>query len=339
VTPDTSEKQPTVVGRTSLIIKLVALGLVVVAVTMIGVAVFLTSSPAFFSRYKTLTRRYDTLQTSVHKGLACNECHTDQAGPVVHEIGLVGDFYTSFFSKSGEPRFTKMGKPPREACLKCHRGAWSYNAVRTAKVPHPAHLRVSTEKRDCVTCHKWTAHEETYMEKHKAMPFSGVCATYGCHAGWKKTNECDTCHHTLNPDKEAWKKLHPQAVEKIGANACLETCHEVAQCQLCHTTGKTPVFTGLTSQTGLKAIEALHTKPDWIQQHGTQALLDKSKCLVCHVSEGECQDCHALRPAFHGSTATWIGGHQVPGKQKERCLACHKEQECIDCHNQFKEMR
>ena len=142
------------------------------------------------------------------------------------------------------------------------------------------------------------------------MPFSGVCATYGCHAGWKSAEECATCHHTLLDDKEAWKKAHPKAVQAIGPNACLETCHDADQCRLCHTTGKIPVFTGLAAQTGLKAIEALHVKANWMEQHGTLALADKSKCLVCHVSEGECQDCHALRPAFHGSTKTWIGDAQ-----------------------------
>jgi hypothetical protein len=339
VTPDAAEKELGPQGRVPLVVKLVALGLVVVVLSAVGAALYLTSKPAFFARYRALTRRYDTLQTSVHRGLACNECHTDSKGPVVYELGLVGDFYTSLFSKPAEPAFTKMAKPPREACLECHRGAWSFDATRTAKVPHPAHLRVSTEKRDCVTCHKWTAHEEAYMEKHKSMPFSGVCATYGCHAGWKKTDECSTCHHTLRADPAEWKKIHPKAVQTIGPNACLETCHDAGQCRLCHTTGKMPVFTGLTAQTGLKAIEALHTKSDWMEQHGTQALVDKTKCLVCHVSEGECQDCHALRPAFHGSTTTWIGAHKEPGKKKERCLACHKEQWCKDCHDQFKEMR
>jgi len=320
-------------------VKLIVLGLVVVIIAAAGVAVFLTSRPGFFARYHTLTRRYDTLQSSVHKNMACNECHTDSRGPVVYEAGLIGDFYVSIFSRPTEPVLTKMGKPTSQACLNCHEYGWSTESTRTMKVPHPAHLRISAEKRDCVTCHKWTAHEEAYMEKHKSMPFSGVCATYGCHAGWKKTEECSTCHHTLNPDKEAWKKAHPAAVKSIGPNACLGACHEATQCRLCHTTGKTPVFTGLTAQTGLKAIEALHVKPDWIQQHGTQALADKSKCLVCHVSEGECQDCHAQRPAFHGSPATWLGTHKDFAKDKRRCLTCHQEAWCTECHNQFKEMR
>ncbi len=114
VTPVATENEP---GRRSKLphtAALVALGLVVVLVSAIAVALFLTSKPSFFARYKALTRRYDTLQTSVHRDLACNDCHTDKGGPVVHEAGLVGDFYTSLFSKQREPLFTKMVKPPRD---------------------------------------------------------------------------------------------------------------------------------------------------------------------------------------------------------------------------------
>lgn len=339
MTPEATEMEPRTRDRVPLNVKLTALALAVILLAAVAVAVFLTSGPGFFARYHGLERRYDTLQTSVHKDLACSQCHTGAQGPVVYRAGLIGDFYASLFSKPRDPLFTKMGKPTRDACLECHEYGWSIEASRTMVVPHPAHLRVSAEERECVTCHKWTAHEEAYQEKHKAMPFSGVCATYGCHTGFKKSDECATCHHTFNPDKEAWKKAHPKAVKTIGPNACLGTCHEAAQCRLCHTTGKTPVFTGLQAQSGLKAIEVLHVRSDWMQQHGTQALADKSKCLVCHVSEGECQDCHAQRPAFHGSPDTWLGTHKDLAKDKRRCLACHEEPWCNECHDQFKEMR
>ena len=339
MTPDAPKKRLDFLRETDGM-KWIAVAVLVVFVALIGIAVYFTSAPSFFGRYRGLTRSVDTLQTSVHRGLACDECHAGRRGPVLREVARVGDFYRSLVGKQQrDPAFTTFETPTREACLGCHNNDWSMDSKRTSKVPHPAHLRVSTEKRDCVTCHKWTAHEESYMEKHKAMPFSGVCATYECHVGWKQSSECSTCHHTLRPDQAEWKRIHPQAVLTIGANACLETCHEAQQCRTCHTTGKTPVFTGLNSQTGLKAIEVLHVKPDWIQLHGTEALKDQSKCLVCHVSEGECQDCHARRPAFHGSTSTWLGAHKNFAKDKRRCLTCHQEPWCNDCHAQFKEMR
>jgi len=321
-----------------LAVALLVIGLVVVLLLLVAAPLFVTANPAFFTRYRALNRRYASLQTSVHRGLACNECHGDSRGPAVYTAGLMADFYASLFSKQREPAFVKFEKPSREACVKCHRGAWSFILARTTKVPHPAHLRVSTEKRDCVTCHKWTAHEEAYMQKHKTMPFSGVCVTFGCHVGYKPADQCELCHHTIKPDKAAWTRAHPEAVRSIGANACLEKCHDAWQCTLCHTTGKTPVFTGLKAQSGTAAIEVLHAKPDWLlKQHGPQALADKSKCQICHISEGECQDCHALRPAFHGSTRTWLARHKEPGKNQARCLACHTSSWCKKCHDQFKE--
>lgn len=338
MTPETPEKKFDLFDQLRAM-KWVWVALLFAVIAAIGVAVFLSSKPAFFARYRGLARSYDTLQTSVHKDIACGECHAGQRGPLAYELALTGDFYRSLFVRQNQPTFTKMDRPSRDACLACHREDWSVDASRTMVVPHPAHLKVSTETRDCVTCHKWTAHEEAYTEKHKSMPFSGVCATYECHVGWKPVQQCSQCHHTLLNDKSGWKKDHPEVVRSIGTNACLEKCHEADQCRMCHTTGKTPVFTGLLAQTGLKAIEVLHVKPDWIEQHGTQALADQSKCLVCHVSEGECQDCHARRPAFHGSTSTWLGTHKEFAKDKRRCLTCHQEPWCKECHDQFKEMR
>jgi hypothetical protein len=175
------------------------------------------------------------------------------------------------------------------------------------------------------------------MQKHKTMPFSGVCITFGCHVGYKQADQCETCHHTVKATKAEWTKGHPAGAAQLGSNACLERCHSADQCRTCHTTGKMPVFTGLKAQSGTQAIEALHAKKDWIQQHGTQALADPAKCRICHISNAECDDCHSIRPAFHGSTKTWLAAHKVPGQNRPRCLACHEASWCKACHDQFKE--
>jgi hypothetical protein len=215
---------------------------------------------------------------------------------------------------------------------------WSDNAKRTAKIPHPAHLRVADEPRECVKCHKWTAHEESYMQKHKSMPFSTVCASFGCHVGWKTTDECGSCHHSLQEGKGEWKKVHRVTVQAFGPNGCLESCHDAGQCRQCHTTGKRPEFKS-GGVAGVTQIEREHVKKSWLAKHGSFALADERKCLVCHVSEGECQDCHAKRPAFHGSPSTWLTKHKDLAKNKKRCLTCHQQKFCDDCHKQFKEMR
>lgn len=316
-----------------------AIGLVVVAV---GFALGATSRPAFLGSYHSLQRSYTTLQSSVHKGIDCNKCHVDPRGEVVYRSSLVADFYRGLFGKPAQPAFVITPKPTSAACRSCHLGDWSADTTQTAKVPHPAHLRVKTEPRDCVSCHKWTAHEEDYTQKHKAMPFSTVCASFGCHVGWKQPAECASCHHSLQGTASEWRQAHPQTVRASGANGCLESCHTAAQCRECHTTGKTPVFSAGGVQTAVSTLEREHVRTDWLSRHGTFALADQSKCLLCHVSLAECQDCHARRPAFHGSTATWLARHKdfaKPAKNPQRCLTCHKQAWCDECHKQFKEMR
>lgn len=317
----------------------IVIGAVVVAMLAIAAPLVATSSADFFSRYHLLNRRYVNLESSAHEGIGCRACH--ETSPLANGAQLTADFYVSFFKREQVPTYFKFKPPTNDACVKCHEDDWSDNAKRTETIPHPAHARVSDETRECVKCHKWTAHLERYMVKHKTMPFSGVCVAYGCHVGTKQTDECFTCHHVLQDTAAQWKVAHPKIVNASGQNGCLESCHEVDQCQSCHTTGKTPEFTGLPVEVTMGEIETLHVKPDWTQKyHGDLAIKDRDKCMLCHQTQGECQECHRFRPAFHGKPLTWIGRH---GKSTEdvkdpRCIECHKQSFCDECHDQFKEM-
>lgn len=315
------------------------IAVIAVVIAAIAVPLLATSTPEFFSRYHLLERRYVNLEGSAHAHIGCRACHETE--PIANGMALVGDFYRSLATTDTVPRYFKFGPPTRQACLRCHVDDWSTATDRTDKIPHPAHRRVSEETRECVGCHKWTAHFETYMEKHKKMPFSGVCVAYGCHVGTKRTDQCFDCHHVLHESGEEWRSAHPATVRASGQSACVESCHTIAQCQLCHTTGERPRFEGQTIEIGMKAIEQLHVKPEWLDEfHGTEALKDEAKCLKCHESSGECDECHLQRPAFHGSTDTWIGRHAKRTKLVDdpRCLACHEEAYCKECHDQFKEM-
>ncbi|MBE0417101.1 MAG: NapC/NirT family cytochrome c [Coriobacteriia bacterium] len=311
-----------------------------VLLVLLAVPVVATSaSPSFFGRYHDLSQNYDELQTSMHAGIGCRECHTDTRGTLVYSLALVGDFYTGLVREQRAPVFLEFDSPRREACLACHEDSWSYDIERTSRIPHPAHLRLASETRECVECHKWTAHEETYMEAHKEMPFSGICVAYGCHVGFRSEDQCTSCHHALRDETEDWLAEHPRIAQTIGTNACLESCHDADQCRVCHTTGERPVFDGLVTETGLRVIERLHVRADWIEKHGAQALEDQSKCMRCHVSDSECRACHAHRPASHEPVATWISRHKDLADDGRRCLTCHEKSWCEACHEQFKEMR
>ena len=315
---------------------LIAVGAVaVIFVIAVVVALYATWQPSFLSGYQTFQRSVATEQTSGHKSLSCDQCHVDSKNQVGYRVGLIGDFYVGLFRKADAPMFTKFGSPSRAACLKCHAYDWSMDSAKTSKVPHPAHLRVITETRDCVLCHRWTAHEETYMQQHKKMPFSTVCASFPCHVGFKPAADCKNCHHQLQQSLGVWKQEHPKVVQTVGPNACLEKCHNAEQCRTCHTTGKEPVFANTINASTVTAIEAAHVKSDWLTQHGTFALADQSKCVTCHVTQGECQDCHSRRPAFHGTDPTaWIGTHKNFAQDKRRCYECHQSTWCDACHKQ-----
>lgn len=312
---------------------------VVLLVVLIGVADYFTAQPSFFNRYAGYQRSLSSLNSSAHKGMACTQCHADSSGPLVYQAKLVGDFYLSLFSKPWQPTFVTMAQPTRGLCLKCHAQDWSMDATKTSKIPHPAHLRVINETRDCAACHRWIGHEETYMQQHKKMPFSVVCASFGCHVGYKQPADCKNCHHQLQQSLDVWKQVHPQVVRAVGPNGCLEKCHNADQCRLCHTTGKTPVFASvINNPAAISAIEVAHVKPNWLTQHGGFALQDQTKCMTCHVTTQECQDCHSHRPPFHGTDNTaWIGtGHEKYAKVSTKgCFECHKATQCNTCHQTF----
>ncbi len=311
----------------------------VLAVVAVVVPLVVTSTPQFFSRYHLLERRYVNLGESAHEGIGCRACH--ETTPIANGLALIGDFYASFISTESTPQFFTFQPPLNAACLKCHATDWTSRAEDLERIPHPAHQRVAAESRQCVECHKWTAHLESYQAEHEEMPLSGVCVAYGCHVGTKTTEECFDCHHVLRRSGEEWRKEHPQVIQTSGDNGCLESCHEVEQCQQCHTTGERPDFSGLPIEIGMEAIEELHVTPEWTTQyHGTEALRDRSQCSRCHQSEGECEECHLQRPDFHGSTDTWIGRHSKESTAVDelRCLECHEEPWCEDCHRQFEEM-
>ena len=339
---DTFGRLTSAVKKPPRIVTLIGAAVVVVLVLAVAVGLFASSRPGFLGSYDSYEGNSRALESSVHRELACNACHQDGRGAIVRRAALVGEFYRGLVNKPEEPAFVSLDTPSNDACLTCHNEDWSDEASRTIQIPHPAHLRVAAEERECVECHKWTAHDEEYIERHKTMPFSGVCASFGCHAGWKSTEECGTCHHAVQEEGAEWTRDHKWTVQATGPNACLETCHDADQCRQCHTTGERPDFPEIGPDSGLRAIEREHVKPDWMDEHGGFAVDDDSKCFDCHVSPAECEDCHSERPDFHGLKTTWLNRHQEIAESEEddpRCLACHEQQYCQDCHDEFRETR
>lgn len=333
-------------GTRATVIHLALMAAPVVFVFVVGavaLALIGTAQPSFYSRFHGFDRRFTKLEQSAHADISCVQCH-GRTG-VVGLTDRVADFYGSIVGTTAQPALSVFGPPSNAACLECHRNDWADESSRSSKVPHPAHLRVADETRQCVSCHRWVSHEEAYQAKHKTMPFSGVCAALACHVGTKTRDECSTCHHALAQDQTKWKTEHPIAVRSIGPNSCTESCHKAEQCAECHTTGKATGLPSVIPTLGV-TVETMHVKADWEAKHGDVALKDPAVCSSCHISDGECIDCHVNRPPSHGSNKTWLHRHQktvplVPGTTDKRdtrsCLTCHKQKFCDDCHEQFKE--
>ena len=343
MTSNASDSAPRSRGRWLRWILIVVAVIAVSVVGVLAIALIVTSRPAFLGNYEGLEQEHDSLQHSAHSGVGCDGCHTATARERArYRAALVVDFYGGIFGDEDHPQYVQINTPANEACLKCHSEDWSEDASRTTEIPHPAHLRVSEVEGECVECHKWTAHDEEYIERHMEMPFSGVCASFGCHAGFKTVDECKTCHHAVQEEEPQWVMDHPVTVRSVGPNACLETCHTSSECIQCHTTGVRPEFPEVAVDPELREIEREHVKAEWMESHGDYGLDDDTKCFECHVDTDECDRCHSIRPDFHGSEDTWLNKHAElsEGEDAEkRCLVCHEKDWCEECHEQFEDVR
>jgi len=306
----------------------------------VAVPLYATSDPTFYGRYQRYADRYKAWKTSSHKDVACMQCHVGSDNAVVRNAGLVGEYYRSK-PNALRPAIATLPPASSAGCRKCHKNERAFNVKRLMQVPHPAHPDLAKETRDCISCHKWVAHSEKYQKRHTTMPFTGICISFGCHAGTKKKDECKLCHHTQSFKPADWRKQHPSVVDRRGENNCMDYCHKPAQCRTCHETGKNPFEEKGTAPKRLTGLIAKHSASNWDAVHGQEAQADEERCFYCHGSAEACKDCHSRRPAFHGPKSTWLGRHQKLGKGKKeaRCLACHVKKDCNDCHRVFKEGR
>jgi hypothetical protein len=124
--------------------------------------------------------------------------------------------------------------------------------------------------------------------------------------------ECRVCHKNLV------HSLNPQGFNRPTMQTCL-TCHNGDKatnvCVKCHTRKNAP---------------PTHSKPDWLQVHGTQA--DLKVCAGCHGWTPDfCKQCHQRRPPSH--VGNWKTKHgPVATKRGAGCLVCHNEPFCKRCH-------
>ena len=124
---------------------------------------------------------------------------------------------------------------------------------------------------------------------------------------------CVDCHNTVS------HKL-PGQTSGVSMVTCL-MCHSEqgtapSDCSFCH-----------------PAPPKSKHAPDFMTEHGRQALADPQQCQRCHHNEKQfCDACHSYPPPSHFS-GTWRYTHGDAAKADPAvCRACHDKSFCAQCH-------
>lgn len=139
-------------------------------------------------------------------------------------------------------------------------------------------------------------------------------------------------------------------------NTSCMMCHGPTMCSDCHDTqasgaaaaARSPTSVGApvrasTSRAGMPG--AFHPA-NYVARHSAEAFGRRLECSNCHDSRLFCADCHEsagmspsagrgrLGPGFHDAEPLWLLRHGQAARQGlESCTACHKQNECMQCHS------
>ena len=155
---------------------------------------------------------------------------------------------------------------------------------------------------------------------------------------------CIKCHplSSLPAASQGITIDHTQHVQVRGLS-CVSchttTSHRVAgqsgsvsmvTCAMCHNAQGAPDRCDLCHEQPSPTKHA----PDFMTQHGKQALGNEAQCLQCHHDKKAfCDKCHAYPPPSHFS-GTWRYTHGPDAaKSPTSCTACHTAGYCAECHS------
>jgi nitrate/TMAO reductase-like tetraheme cytochrome c subunit len=123
---------------------------------------------------------------------------------------------------------------------------------------------------------------------------------------------CVDCHDTVSHRLPG----QTEGVSMIKCAMCHNEQGAPAACDFCH-----------------PAPPASEHAPDFMTEHGSEALVDEEACLRCHHDrEAFCDECHAYPPPSHFS-GRWRYTHgEDAATDPANCEACHDEAYCAQCH-------
>jgi hypothetical protein len=203
---------------------------------------------------------------------------------------------------------------PKPECVACH-GSMLDSKVALHRIHltsellpglacHDCHRAIDLSKRSNVTVVKWV--DVGFCKKcHSRFP--GLDPN----SPMKPENfseDCTTCH----TGSHAFRHEQPYLSQIIAPREC-PGCHG----------GRVLPWT------------PLHEQPDWLKNHGPEALRVGTKsCLNCHDFGFQfCDSCHATKPPSHLPREQWLANHPDAARADTRgCFTCHKATYCKTCH-------
>lgn len=253
-----------------------------------------------------------SLAASPHRNVGCYGCHLASGGWSVLEAKSE-ELFTMYPAYLGGRRSVSAGvRISRAACTACHE--WTPETASAGGV-RIVHAKCAAAPAKCDSCHSDVAHPGAV--RWARTTDMGACI--GCHAATDARVGCSACHvgeaPKSRPATGTLGVVHGRRWEKTHGMADLRTCsacHQPSKCASCHETT-------LPHPVGFAA------------SHGGQARAAGAKCSMCHQDSAMCDACHGL-PMPHPADIRPKHGTLATSLDDPRCLKCHREFDCRNCH-------
>jgi nitrate/TMAO reductase-like tetraheme cytochrome c subunit len=238
-------------------------------------------------------------------------------GILVYPVAAMDDQSYCTSCKAMQPAAETLAASPHNGvdCNECHMPSgtvasamWKLGEAKNVwadylNMPTSAQKGDTPSNANCERCHPVST-----------IPDEGgsVRMDHELHLDLRNLN-CVDCHDTVS---------HQLPGQKSGVS--------MLTCSMCHRAeGTAPSDCDFCHETPPESDHA----PDFMKDHGKQALADPEQCLRCHHDKQQfCDACHDSPPPSHYS-GDWRYGH---GKDAEadpaNCEACHDDAYCSQCH-------
>lgn len=257
-------------------------------------------------------RQSAALAEAGHTGVGCYACHL-AAGPwsfLEHKTREIGSMYPAYIAGRRTP--AAGTRVSRAACVGCHRAALS--GTITADGLIIAHESCAPYPAKCDACHSDAAHPT-----HAGSRGANMDECLSCHVDNDAPLRCERCHASDVPTQTVsagtLAVTHGPNRERTHGLADLRTCstcHDQSECAECHNT-------------------RLPHPDSFMLEHGDQARQPDARCAECHRTREFCDSCHGS-PMPHPDTFRRDHMTAATSRRDDRCLRCHREYDCANCH-------